>query len=83
MKQGGVILLCAWILWSYASSGSLGTLWFPFDSYDSLSDCKQQADVIKKQPQQQTPQGKKVLFVCLPDTINPWGQAGGRQPVRD
>ncbi len=56
---------CAWVLWQAVRAGAVID-WLPFDSYERLAECKREAEIGRK--------GKdplKVLYVCLPDTINP------------
>ena len=60
---------CAWVLWAQRKPRAEPT---PVTGVPSHADCEK----WRQASQAQDPQMEKVLFFCLPDTIDPRGPKG-------
>jgi hypothetical protein len=63
-KHVVVSILCAWVIW-LTSEGKMPE---PLDSYEKLAPCDSEAMRLSSLSQKI---GKKGIYVCLPDTIDP------------
>jgi hypothetical protein len=70
---------CAWVLWGNGAGGESILRWDVFGAYEQKVECdsaRTRAQALEKENRKTTKAQVKVVFHCLPDTIDPRGPQG-------
>ena len=67
---------CAWVLWGNGAGGESIQSWDVFGAYEQKVECdsaRTRAQALERENREATKASVRVVFHCLPDTIDPRG----------
>ena len=67
---------CAWVLWGNGAGGESILSWDVFGAYEQKVECdsaRTRAQALERENREATKASVRVVFHCLPDTIDPRG----------